>query len=149
MFHQHIDFYLNKAISTVKCMKLLGNSTQGINPIQKCLLYRYCILPIALYKFQLWFYNNAPLSYPIEIPGKMQRRAAIWILGAFKMSPTEGLKAIVGLISIKLYLYKLTSKSQLCSTALLENHLIKTLMDNPLNTCYKPSSHSINTLTDR
>ena len=27
MFHQHINFYSNKAISTVKCMKLLGNST--------------------------------------------------------------------------------------------------------------------------
>ena len=26
-FHQHINFYSNKAISTVKCMKLLGNST--------------------------------------------------------------------------------------------------------------------------
>ena len=26
-FHQHIDFYSNKAISTVKYMKLLGNST--------------------------------------------------------------------------------------------------------------------------
>ena len=24
-FHQHIDYYLNKAMSTVKCMKLLGN----------------------------------------------------------------------------------------------------------------------------
>ena len=26
-FHQHIDFYSNKAISTIKCMKILGNST--------------------------------------------------------------------------------------------------------------------------
>ena len=26
-FHKHIDFYANKAISTVKCMKLLGNSS--------------------------------------------------------------------------------------------------------------------------
>ena len=25
LFHQHIDHYSNKAISTVKCMKLLGN----------------------------------------------------------------------------------------------------------------------------
>ena len=25
-FHKHIDYYVNKAISTVKCMKLLGNS---------------------------------------------------------------------------------------------------------------------------
>ena len=32
-FHQHIDHYSNKAISTVKCMKLLGNSSRDINPI--------------------------------------------------------------------------------------------------------------------
>ena len=86
-FHQHIDFYSNKAIFTVKCMKLLGNSTRGINPLQKRLLYRCCVLPIVLYGFQLWFYNKAPLSYPMKILGKMQRRAAIWILGAFKMLP--------------------------------------------------------------
>ena len=70
-FHQHINFYSNKAIFTVKCMKLLGNSSRGINPIQKCLLYRYCILPIALYGFQLWFYNKAPFSYHMKILGKM------------------------------------------------------------------------------
>jgi len=49
------------------------------------------------------------------------------------MSPTEGLKAIAGLIPMKLHLHKLASRSQLCSTALPENHLIKTLMDDPLN----------------
>ena len=121
----------------VKCMKLLGNLIQGINPIQKRLLYRCCVLSIALYGFQLWFYNKAPLSYPMKILRKMQRRAAIWILGAFKMSPTEELETIVGLISIKLHLHKLASRSQLHSAALPENHLIKTLMDDPLNTCYK------------
>jgi len=52
-FHQHIDYYLNKAISMVKCMKLLGNSSQGITPNQKHLLYRCCVLPIALYSYQL------------------------------------------------------------------------------------------------
>jgi len=85
----------------------------------------------------------------MKILGKMQRRAAIWILGAFKTLPTEGLEAIVGLIPIKLHLQKLASRSQLCSATLPENHIIKTLMDDPLNTCYKPTSHSINTLTDR
>ena len=77
MFHQHIDFYSNKAISIVEYMKLLGNSSWGINLIQKHLLYRCCILPIALYRFQLWFYNKASLLYPIKILGKMQKRAAI------------------------------------------------------------------------
>ena len=111
MFHQHIDFYLNKAISTVKCMKLLGNSSREINPNQKHLLYRCCILPITLYGFQLWFYNKAPLSYHMKILGKMQRRATIWILGAFKTSPLEGLEAIASLIPIKFYLQKLASRS--------------------------------------
>jgi len=53
LFHLYIDHYTNKAILMVKCMKLLGNLSRGINPIQKCLLYRCCALPIALYGFQL------------------------------------------------------------------------------------------------
>ena len=53
VFHQHIDFYSNKAMFTIKYMKILGNSNWGINPSQKCLLYRSCILPIVLYGFQL------------------------------------------------------------------------------------------------
>ena len=50
-FHKHIDHYANKAISTIKYMKLLGNLSRGISPLQKHLLYRCCILPIALYGF--------------------------------------------------------------------------------------------------
>jgi len=75
----------------------------------------------------------------------MQRRAAIWILGAFRISPTEGLKAIVGLISIKLHLHKLASRSQLRSAALPKNHIIKTLIDDVPT---KPFPHSINMLKD-
>ena len=52
-FWDHIDLYINKAISTVKCMKMLGNSTRELIPLQKQYLYRCCTLPIALYGFQL------------------------------------------------------------------------------------------------
>ena len=103
-FRQHLDFYSNKALSTVKCMKLLGNSSRGISPLQKRQLYRCCILPIALYSFQLWFYNKVPLSYHMKLLNKMQRRAAIWILGTFKTSLSEGIEALAGLISIKYHL---------------------------------------------
>ena len=91
----------------VKCMKLLGNSSHGISPLQKRQLYRYCILPIALYGFQLWFYNKAPLLYHMKLLKKMQRRVAIWILGAFKTSLLEEIEALVGLIPIKYHLQKL------------------------------------------
>jgi len=78
----------------------------------------------------------------------MQRRATIWILEALRTSPTDGLEAITGLIPIKFHLQKLASRSQLCSAALLKNHLIRTFMDNPLNTYNKPSPLSINILTE-
>ena len=44
-FHQHIGHYSNKAISLVKYMKLLENSTREINPIQKQMLCpSYCAI---------------------------------------------------------------------------------------------------------
>ena len=49
----------------------------------------------------------------MKILDKMQRKAAIWILGAFKTLPTEGIKAIAGIIPIKFHLQKLTRRSQI------------------------------------
>ena len=117
-FHYHIDFYTNKSISMVKCMKISGNSVWELNLHQKHLLYRSCIILITLYRFQLWYYNKAPLTYPLKQLGKIQRRAAIWILGAFKTSLLSGVKAITGLIPINLHLKKLSRRSQLWAYSL-------------------------------
>ena len=84
----------------------------------------------------------------MKILGKIQRRAAIWILGAFRTLPMDSLKAITGLIPIKFHFQKLASRSQLQTAILPENHLIRTLMDDPHNSRIKPSSHSINALTE-
>ena len=129
-------------------MKLLGNLSRGINPIQKCLLYRCCILPIALYGSQLWFYNKVSLLYHMKILGKMQRRAVIWILGTFKTSPLKGIEAITGLIHIKYHLQKLVGRSQLHSAALPTNHLIRMFMNDHSNNHSSPNPHSINSLTN-
>ena len=132
-FHQYIDYYSNRTISTVKCMKILRNLSRGINLIQKHLLYRCCVLPIALYRFQLWFYNHAPLLYPLKILGKIQRRAAIWILGAFKTFSLYDIKSITGLIPINLHLQKLRGRLQLQVHSLSPNHLICSLMESSHN----------------
>ena len=84
----------------------------------------------------------------MNILGKIQRRAAIWILGAFKTSPTEDIEAIAEVISIKSHLQKLTSRSQLHPLALTASHLIRTLIDDPSNSSTKPFPHSINMLTN-
>jgi len=147
-FHQHIDFYVNKAIFMVKCMKLLGNSSCSINPLQKHLLYRSYILPIALYGFQLWFYNHALMAYHIKILNKMKRHAVIWILGAFKTSSSYGVEVIVGLIPIKLHLQKLGGRSQLRVYKLPHNHLLCSLIDSNLNLSSNFKSTALDLLTN-
>ena len=147
-FHKHIDYYTNKALSTIKCMKLLGNLSWGINPLQKCLLYRCCVLPIALYGFQLWFYNKAPISYYMKILNKMQRQVAIWILGAFKTSLSEGIETITGIIPIRFHLQKIAKRLQIWSFKLPTNHILRNLMDDSPPSSTSQNPHSIGSLTN-
>ena len=147
-FHKYIDHYANKAIFMVKCMKLLGNLSRGINPLQKRLLYRCCTLLIALYGFQLWFYNRALMSYHMKALNKMQRRAAIWILGAFKTSPLEGIEALAGLIPVKSHLQKITKRSQIRSFKLLKNHILNNLLDDSPHQSNSFNYHNIGSLTN-
>jgi len=100
LFWQHIDYYANKALSTVKYMKILGNSACGLISNQKYLLYRSCVLSIALYGFQLWFYNKMPLLYSLKKLNKIQQRAAIWILNAFCTFSFFGIEVIASLIPV-------------------------------------------------
>ena len=130
----------------VKCMKLLGNSSWGIFSLQKWQLYRCYILPITLYRFQLWFYNKAPLSYHMKLLNKMQKRAAIWILGAFKTSPSEEIEALAGIIPIKFHLQKLTDYSLIWPFKLPENHIIRSLMNDSPHRSNSSNPHAIGSL---
>lgn len=58
----------------------------------------------------------------------MQRRAVLWILGAFCTFCTLGIKAIAGLVLIYLHLQNLSRHHQLRITTLLNNHAIKSLL---------------------
>ena len=128
---------MNKSISTVKYMKILGNSNCDINPLQKQLLYRTCVLPITLYGFQLWFHNQAPITYYFR---KDTEKSGNMDLRDFKTSPLYSIKAIAGLIPIKLHLQKLGRRSQLQAHKLPPNHLVHSLIDSQLST---PSTHNI------
>ena len=65
-FCQHVHFYSNKALSTVKSMKMLGNLLRDLLSLQKQLLYQTCIMPIVLYRFQLWYFKEASIFYPFK-----------------------------------------------------------------------------------
>ena len=68
----------------------------------------------------------------MKILNKLQRRATVWILGAFKTLPAEGIEAIAGIIPIRFHLQKIARRSQIRPLKLLDNHILKQLMnDNP------------------
>ncbi|CAA7270835.1 unnamed protein product [Cyclocybe aegerita] len=48
-FQEHVRYYATKAFTTVQAMRMLGNSTRGLSPKQRRLLYRSCVVPIATY----------------------------------------------------------------------------------------------------
>ena len=148
-FHSHISFYANKAISTIKCMKILGNSTRGLNSYQKHLLYRCCTMLIILYSFQLWYYNKVPLSYPMKIMSKMQRRVALWIVNGFKTAPLMDIEAIASLTSINLHLQKIGGRSQLRAHSLPSSHILCSLMSSCNESLLHQHSLSLNFLTRR
>ena len=128
---------------------MLGNSTRGLNPLQKRQLYRCCVLPIALYSFQVWYYNKAPLNYPLKILRKLQQRAVLWISGAFCVSPSGGIEAILGLIPIHLHIKKLYNCFYSRGFSLPHNHIIKLILSSDGFSKHNPHSLSLNTLTSK
>ena len=79
----------------------------------------------------------------------MQRRAAIWILEVFKISPLYGIEAITELIFINLHLQKLGERSQLHTSKLLPSHLICLLIDLYLNSDSCLDAVALNSLINR
>ena len=148
-FQHYIEFYTNKAISTVKWMKILGNSSRGINPIQKRRLYKCCALSITLYGLPLWYYNKALTHYHLNVLWKIQQRAALWISGVFHTSPTAGVEVILGLVPIHIFLKKLYGRFLLRELTLPSNHIISNILSS--NSLNMPNCHnlSINLLTPK
>jgi len=76
-FHNHIDFYANKGISTVKCMKILGNSTRGLNLCQKTSpLQILCYANRSLQLLIIVLQQSPPLL-PLEDPEQNTKKSSL------------------------------------------------------------------------
>ena len=56
---------------------------------------------------RLWFFKGAKYKGTLKELTRMQRCAAIWILSAFKTSPTGVVETLTGLTLIHLHIQKL------------------------------------------
>jgi len=87
--------------------------------------------------------------YPLKELRKIQRRAAIWILGAFHTLPSPGVETIAGLLPIQLYLQKLSGRFQLKMHMLLLNHVIKLLLKSRHTKDFPTHQFSLKRLTPK
>ena len=147
-FKEHVRFYSTKALSTVKAMGMLGNSTRGLLPLQKRLLYRSCVVSIATYGFCLWYFVRAPTKAQVSLLATMQCKATLWILGAFRTSSTGGIEALAGLIPIYFHLKKLVKRSCLRAATFPSQHALMSLLSARNSKGASPHSQSLALLTD-
>jgi len=82
-------------------------------------------MPIALYGIRLWNYEGARVKGTMKELTKIQRRAAIWILGAFKTSPTGAVESLAGLILIHLQIRKLVFRNYIRMHTLADTHITR------------------------
>ncbi|CAA7270636.1 unnamed protein product [Cyclocybe aegerita] len=146
-FHEHVCYYATKAFTTMQAMCMLGNSTQGLSLKQQHLLYRSCMVPIATYGYRLWYFDGTCNKGAMNQLKRMQRKAALWITGAFRTSPTGGLEALAGLIPIHLMLKKLATHAVYCVATLSDTHPLHSMMGERLLKRAEPHAHSATLIT--
>ena len=100
-FQYHAKFYANRAFSLGTCLRLLSNSSRGLNLVYKCRLYLSNIFPIMTYGCQMWM--NPKLKGQkglVKLLLVVYYNACRWITGAFKTTPLGSLDVLAGLIPI-------------------------------------------------
>ncbi|CAA7270890.1 unnamed protein product [Cyclocybe aegerita] len=146
-FHENVHYYATKAFTTVQAMRMLGNSTRGLSPKQRRLLYRSCVVPIATYGYCLWYFDGARNKGAMNQLKRMQRKAALWITGAFRTSPTGGLEALAGLIPVHLMLKKLATRAVYHVATLSDTHPLRSMMGEGLLKRAAPHARSAALMT--
>jgi hypothetical protein len=66
---------------------------------------------------------------PLDSLQKMQRRACLWITGAFKTSPMGAAETFAGMPPIHLHVKKLVERSHVHTHALQASHAFRRLVD--------------------
>ena len=78
----------------------------------------------------------------------MQCKAALWILGAFRTSPTGGIEALADLIPIQLHLKKLVKRSCLQTATLPSQYVLISLLSARNSKGTHPHPQSLALLND-
>ena len=104
-FSYHVQFYTNKAFSTIRACTMLGNSVCGIGLRQCAHVYQACILSVLTYGLALWYTTwGAGVIHLVKQMEQVHSYALGWVIGAFWTSPVSSRELIAGIPPLKIIL---------------------------------------------
>ena len=106
------------ARSTLKFMKLLGNSVKGLDHGSWCLAYNTICLPVLTYSSSIWFKQQKHLSKTLQV---VQDEVVRWIMGAFQTTPAEPLHQLIAILPIHIRLQMLSKTAALTLLTVLHS----------------------------
>ena len=107
---EHVHVMTNRARSTLKALRLLGNSIRGLDWANWRVVYNAVILPILTYAAPVWYSGQAGLLDDLR---KAQNAAVRHVAGAFSTTPIEPLHQLMGILPIDLRLQLLCKNAAL------------------------------------
>jgi hypothetical protein len=136
-FKEHARFYTTRAFTQVCAMGMLGNSVRGLEPDQKHLLYRLCVVPIITYGFCLWYFKGARVKGLIKAMSQVQHTAVRWICGNFQTTPGGGAECLSGLLPMHLTLRRLADRGTTRVPMLARSHPLRTILGEAMEGCHQ------------
>ena len=104
-FSHHVQFYTNKAFSTIRACNMLGNSIRGIGPRQRAHAYQACALSVLTYGLPLWYAMwGRGVSRLVKKMERVHTYALGWITGSFRTSPIGSRELVAGIPPLKIIL---------------------------------------------
>ncbi|KAF8679423.1 hypothetical protein AX14_004553 [Amanita brunnescens Koide BX004] len=104
-FSYHVQFYTNKAFSTIRACSMLGNSVRGIGLHQRSHAYQACVLSVLTYGLPLWYTMwGAGVTRLVQKMERVHSYALGWIIGTFRTTPIGARELIAGVPPLKIIL---------------------------------------------
>ena len=104
-FSYHVQFYTNKAFSTIRACSMLGNSVRSIGPHQRAHAYQACVLSVLTYGLPLWYTMwGAGVTRLVQNMERVHSYALGWIVGTFRTTPVGARELIAGVPPLKIVL---------------------------------------------
>lgn len=146
-FQEHVRYYTTKALTTIRALGMLGNSSRGVSVVHKHLLYRACVVSVATYGLQLWYLQGSHHVGLAKHFSMVQCIAALWIMGCFCTSLTGGAEALAGLLPMHLLLKRLAERSCAHTATLGHSHPVHMVLGGTWTGLNPPLALSVESLS--